>query len=46
MMKNASYFILKEAYFKNINILKDIYIFVLTFWAGRKNDSIRKIWLV
>ena len=40
IMKNAFYFILKALF-----VLK-IFRFVLTFWACRKNDSIRKIRLI
>ena len=40
-MKNAFDFILK-ALFRS----EDIYIFVLTFWACRKNDLIKKIRLI
>ena len=37
MMKNASYFILKALF-----VLKNIYIFVLTFRSCRENGLIRK----
>ena len=41
MMKNAIYFILKPLF-----VLKTFKFFVLTFWACRKNDLIRKMRLI